>query len=135
MGALLYHQTQRDDIRIGQPLAVFGALASVGLYLLVHHLWGWLPGMFIHSEYGVAQGFYFHAIGLLAALNIFCVTKLTSLRIPGAIDKSVRWLAGGSFTLYLMHMPILLMMKSVFPDFGNAGLRLSMIMAVTLIAC
>lgn len=63
---------------------------------------------------------YFTCLGLLTSINLFAFHALaggSELRLPQTVTRAIRWLAGGSFTLYLVHQPLLVMVSSfVQPD-------------------
>ena len=60
---------------------------------------------------------YFSAVGVLVAASIIGFDLATgdrSIWKPG-FAKALRWLAGGSFTLYLAHLPLLTATEACFP--------------------
>lgn len=72
------------------------------------------------------------AVGV--AIHLIGVRRLTldmSERTEGAIAKSVRWIAGGSFSLYVVHYPTLHLLDATLPetlpgyDFWLLGLTLT----------
>jgi len=81
---------------------------------------------------------YFHLIGLTVAANIIGFAFLTSsLEVwPASIARSIRWLAGASFSLYLMHLPILLAILALFPQVRQTGpgiIAIAAILAIILL--
>ena len=51
------------------------------------------------------------------------------------VESKIRWLANGTFTLYLMHMPIMLLLTSVLPGKAGNPLRGITILALCIAAC
>jgi peptidoglycan/LPS O-acetylase OafA/YrhL len=60
---------------------------------------------------------YFTSLGAMAALNILAFNTLFKdvILFPRWLAKTIQWLAGGSFTLYLLHQPIMVMLSSFAP--------------------
>ena len=102
-------------------------IASIALYIADKL-------MFSHYKLGIfrlveldageaARGFaYLLVIALSLALNIIAFSRL---RFFDGIEKSrfapaVRWLAGGSFTLYIVHQPILTLLRAAFPGIRDS---------------
>jgi len=52
-----------------------------------------------------------HLIGVFALLN----QRSAKPAQAGAFDKTIRWLAGGSFALYLVHFPVLNLLAAYLP--------------------
>ena len=51
------------------------------------------------------------------------------------IESKIRWLANGTFTLYLMHLPVMLMLTSILPGEIDNPLRGVSILILCLIVC
>ena len=62
-------------------------------------------------------GIYFTLIGLATALNIVGFDMLVGDRDiwKNTGGRMVRWLAGGSFSIYLFHLPMVVFMAALFP--------------------
>jgi peptidoglycan/LPS O-acetylase OafA/YrhL len=118
-------------------------VVTVGLYAglraVAHYHPAWKSNMFepfFFSRLYLMQVTYFTSVGLLVAASIIAVANLAGpfsvvARVAG---KQIRWLAGATFTLYLLHQPILLMLVSVFPgDPATLGRALA-IQIATLVA-
>lgn len=62
---------------------------------------------------------YFYLFGLVVAVNIvtaesfFDTTKLDFILIY--FEKTIRYLSGKTFTLYLMHLPIMMLLCVIIP--------------------
>jgi peptidoglycan/LPS O-acetylase OafA/YrhL len=75
-------------------------------------------------------------LGLFVALNLVSAMKLFDAADPDPRwDKAVSWLAGSSFSLYLVHYPALQFWNAVIPQMDGGFLRDGSLLAVTLITC
>jgi peptidoglycan/LPS O-acetylase OafA/YrhL len=74
--------------------------------------------MFNLPSLELASFLNFMLVGLLACTNILCFDALTGDRRfwPRGLEHGIKWLAGATFTLYLVHQPLLAMMAAVRPD-------------------
>ena len=109
----------RPNWRRRTAYAVF--LSTFPLYGALWYCLGQRTGN-MYATYGLAQEclnlFYFMAVGVLVALNILAFDAVAGFKpILGAkTAQTLRWLAGASFTLYLMHQPLLVMASSLVPS-------------------
>ncbi|NQY14220.1 MAG: acyltransferase [Henriciella sp.] len=105
------------------------AVAPVALYFMLHaQSFHWqlhaqtemllgadVMGMLRHSD-TFAWSFI---LGILTSLHILGVAALLQSRevsdSPIAGETSIRWLAGGSFALYLVHFPVMHFMAAILP--------------------
>lgn len=75
-------------------------------------------------------------VGLLVAIHLRAVWRLTreiAMPIAEPVQKVVRWLAGASFSIYLVHYPVMQLAGSVLPaDLPARGL---VILLVVLAVC
>lgn len=100
-------------------IAIF--VLTLPIYVYLRRYYGPMATTMYHG-FGVGQEVinlaYFHAIGLLVSLNILAFASLFGrLKPPPApVGKAIRWTAGASFTLYLVHLPLLLMLRAAFPS-------------------
>ena len=64
---------------------------------------------------------YFTGIGLSIALNIVAMNFIFSKlpRLHSGVARGIRWVAGGSFTLYIAHQPILVMASAILAQFQH----------------
>ncbi len=98
---------------------VWGAsfiLCFVMMHLKPHPLFDmYLPVRF-DAKY-LHSWLYFHVLGALIAMNILGMGIVADrLRdLPKPIERVVRWASGGTFTLYLIHQPLILFMTAVMP--------------------
>jgi peptidoglycan/LPS O-acetylase OafA/YrhL len=85
-----------------------------------------LKPMFDRFEFSTTQFFtigYFFLVGILVSTHLIAFPAIAEFRFLSHIlrktEKFVRWVAGATFTLYLLHLPILIAMASILP--GNHG--------------
>jgi peptidoglycan/LPS O-acetylase OafA/YrhL len=78
---------------------------------------------------------HFYLVGAAVALNILGTWLLTFERDiwSDSATRVIRWTAGASFTLYLMHLPILFAITAWFPQVRQTGPGLLAIGAILLI--
>jgi peptidoglycan/LPS O-acetylase OafA/YrhL len=51
------------------------------------------------------------------------------------LDAAIRWLAGASFSLYLLHYPVLQFTEAMLPEELPQIVRHPLLLAITLIVC
>jgi peptidoglycan/LPS O-acetylase OafA/YrhL len=113
----------------GTPLA-FGAVAlligfeSLGGSLLFEHMnMPWLLSSCSPYDYIVGALVAFFIVGLANA----------SLPMPGAtVERLVRYLAGATFGLYLLHNPLLIFLGTVIPGAADRPVRRILLFGLTL---
>ena len=123
---------------LARPLAIgsksAGALvvASIATFIAVRLALGiGVENMYqtwsLHDE--IVNFIYFHAIGAAIVMNVVGASVLLKNMPPvGArLSAAIRWLAGGSFTLYLVHQPIVFMLATFI---AGRSLGLSALMFV-----
>lgn len=83
-------------------------------------VWNWpyinifLPGTYHVIANSLA---YYLGIALLVSCNIIGLSLLPSKdNVPSWLARSIDWLAGGSFTLYAVHEPLLAFVRATFPN-------------------
>lgn len=144
LGVWLYH---RGAMAFSRPApAAFAFAASLGLYCAALALD--LPGILLAiSNATMGQGqvaalrfsneFAWNGVlGLLVALNLAAAMKLFDPTAPDPRwEKAVSWLAGSSFSLYLVHYPALQFWNAVIPRMDGGLLRDGALLAVTLATC
>ncbi|QDY99929.1 acyltransferase [Nitratireductor mangrovi] len=78
-------------------------------------------------------------LGVLVAVHLAGAAGLSRRRLPRDDVKvpvaSIRWLAGASFSIYLVHYPLLQFLDAVLPAEMASGSRQGLILAATLAAC
>jgi peptidoglycan/LPS O-acetylase OafA/YrhL len=106
---------QANDVRVGLSLMLAGLL----LYVVNKSLGPHSPVMFeLGPVAAMAQSAaYFYIVGISVALSIMGFDILAGERPlwNGRIEGIIRWLAGGSFTLYVTHEPLLALARSISP--------------------
>ena len=113
-------------------------LLFAGLKANAHYNPIWQTNMFEPFKFSVnyfLPVIYYTSIGLLTGISIVAVSNLAGLfaRIVHIAGKQIRWLAGGTFTLYLLHQPILLLLVSYFPGNPDSVRRALLIQLATLV--
>lgn len=73
----------------------------------------------------VASTAYYLVLGVLVAAGIVVFAACTpeSSIWPSALERAVRYCAGASFTLYIMHLPVMVLIAAVWP--GSSGSTLA----------
>jgi peptidoglycan/LPS O-acetylase OafA/YrhL len=118
LGAFTYRIT---NSRFSPPYCLAVFLATPVLYavakLALHDL---KHPIFIWAGYAscVESLVYYTAIALIAALNIFSFSRVFRNLdfIPASLANPIRWVAGGSFTLYLTNEPLFVLAKAMSLD-------------------
>ncbi len=99
-------------------------LATPIIYLGVRHQMAPMSqSMFRHADLSltvITSIAYFHIVGVVFCLNLVAFQQITTRlrKLETAITKykkTIQWLAGATFTLYLIHQPILLMFLAINP--------------------
>ena len=96
-------------------------LATIFVYFFVRHTIG-KHASNMYSSWSLASNLvnflYFLLLGLIASVNILAVSHMSNKRLDILFryEKYIRWLAGSTFTLYLMHQPLLVVMKYILPS-------------------
>jgi peptidoglycan/LPS O-acetylase OafA/YrhL len=95
---------------VGVSIAGYAALKYGGLFEF-HRIYD--PLSVADFTSGVA---YYFAVALLVSLNIISTMLVfgDSDPWPPALKSAIRWFAGGSFTLYVVHLPIVILLTAVF---------------------
>jgi peptidoglycan/LPS O-acetylase OafA/YrhL len=81
----------------------------------------------MYHIHGLAEEFvnflYFSLIGISIVINIVAADALMASRdiFPKKAVASVRWFAGGSFTLYLVHQPLAIMVAALLLPIESNG--------------
>ena len=106
LGVLAYRVSRKNIVGpILGSIFCFGSLALWGAYEVYAWKYGRPIGPKLLSSPPVIQGyiigtfFFFHLIGFQAISSVFA-------RALAVFEKPIRWLAGGTLTLYLFHVPL-----------------------------
>jgi peptidoglycan/LPS O-acetylase OafA/YrhL len=119
MGAATYHGLSIIKIRRGVSALFF--CASIILYFLIWKGLGPIATVpMFHWEDDVHEFYsliYFYSIGAVVSMNILSFDGLFRDRAIWnlALKRCVQFLAGASFTLYLIHEPILALIAATVP--------------------
>lgn len=83
----------------------------------------------------VASFGWFFGIGLIAAANLvgFAILSRGALIWPPRLIRIIRWAAGASFTLYLVHQPLLLCGLTIMPT-AKSSFAVGMVLILLVIA-
>lgn len=121
-------------------LSWIGVLAAPIIYYLVkfHSLHGISPVYEAVSPGALAKSFiYFMMIGGVAAISIVAFASLPDSRqlFPDWSSKLIKWLAGGSFTLYLVHLPVLTFLNALAGGGAHGPVVALSLMLGALVIC
>lgn len=122
------------------PLCIYVASLAIGLpkFLLALTML-WIEPRYVNGLLNFSNEFIWNNfLGLLAAAHFLGVAALyrnageaSRPRLAGAI----RWLAGGSFSLYLLHYPVIQFAEAMMPHGWPQIVRHPLLLAVALVAC
>jgi peptidoglycan/LPS O-acetylase OafA/YrhL len=95
-------------------------VTTILIYLPYHLTFGqpFLLQSKFNLSYSMLRGYgYYYGLGLLICLNFVGFSLMSDMMsgIAAAIARPIRWLAGGTFTFYLMHMPIAVLLCALSP--------------------
>ncbi len=110
------------------------AVAAGGTVWLLKELPDW-PGKVGDAPWFFAGAAISDAIGALgwAAVIWFFNRATGSMRVPDAIYRPTRWLAGHTFSLYLYHAPLVLFVSAVLPPIFVSGLEWAVLAGLLLV--
>lgn len=131
LGVIVWRHATADATT--DPSKVLSWLMAVGsLIVLVTLKFSNLPQFLEYKTYMALQPMSHHdvlvysnevlwnsIIAILIAIHLVGVRRLTINAPPwteGRIARSIRWLAGGSFSLYVVHYPTLHLLDAVLPE-------------------
>jgi peptidoglycan/LPS O-acetylase OafA/YrhL len=154
MGVVLYRVMRRDAGRVATgrwPLAAaagaavlpvmgFGALRLLGgddfLYAQGDAL---AEALGLKQSIGRANLFLWHwVVGALVAVHFYGMAALLGRvhqPVGRVVSSPIRWLAGASFSLYLVHYPLMQALDAVLVGDGANPYRMAFLAAATLIGC
>lgn len=137
-GVLTYKIVSQNSIKTWKTALITMAF-SVVIFAVNKHYISWRVTN-MYNTFNLKQELwnivYFTSIGISIVINLlafsYILKRLKS--IPKFIQKSIKWLAGGSFTLYLVHQPILVLISSFFPpEEANLLQRLATIFSAIIL--
>ncbi len=80
---------------------------------------------------------YFNLIGVAVSLHLIGAASLLR-RVPALFERTgpaIKWLAGGSFTLYLVHQPLILMFSAFLHPVEDHVIEAATLLVACLILC
>jgi peptidoglycan/LPS O-acetylase OafA/YrhL len=120
LGAFTYKLVTSQRLALSRSTAVLSFIGSLGFYGIVKLGFSDYKQALFHLhdiKSSLLVLIYYFGVSLAFALNIFSFSQLDrsfALRPPRFI-AAIRWLAGGSFTLYLVHQPLLTFVAATIP--------------------
>lgn len=141
LGACTYWLTAGRTRHMRTTSALALLAGSVLLYALVRHKTQALLGSEVTVMYypqGLGQSAinlcYYLLIGTAVAMSIVAVHQLADKlpAVPQGIEKCIRYLASGSFMLYLIHQPLLVMLAAAFAYTTTSGVAGALASAAAL---
>jgi len=141
MGAVAYsrYAGSRWEFRRGPSgLAIF-CLANTG-YLCAFAFAGpnvaamYVPHMW---QQEILSAAYYYLVGGVAYFNIVAFARMAGNRpfLLTSVARWIRWGAGASFTLYLMHQPVMVLIGSFVPATNTSLVAAVFVCLTTLAAC
>ncbi|MGE5452619.1 MAG: acyltransferase family protein [Acidobacteriota bacterium] len=144
MGVALYRWLTKTGRRFAEatPTALLwgGLMGSPVLYLLARHFMAPLTqSMFLPVSWDVKTVYtvvYFHLVGLIFSVHLACFYGLSQqyaviATVLTRFKRPIQWTAGATFTLYLVHQPLLLAILAANPlPKGEAAWAYSSVAAV-----
>lgn len=143
IGGLTYYLTCISGIKLSKVMAAVVFIASILFYGVVKYISQGAENIYHYENFAqVSKSIvYFHVVGICVSANIVAFNSFVDEYdiFPKSIANGIRWLAGGSFTLYLAHQPIMTLLQALFPHIrqsailGAVGL-LAVLLAALLLA-
>jgi peptidoglycan/LPS O-acetylase OafA/YrhL len=114
-------------LALGAPHALMAATESV------------LSEAFVENALGFSDEFIWNLLlGICAACHFLGMAHLlrgAPARAPSSAARAIRWLAGGSFSLYLAHYPLLQFLDSVLPSGLEKHSAQALLLGLTFALC
>jgi len=131
-GAVAYYMSKRKTFIA--KFSVFLFFATLILIFILTFIWdfSFFSDKFIYGE----QPLYFSSCfifdwiyGALIAFNIFCFSYMPVLiKMPTIIEKSVKYLSSITFSLYLYHIPMLVLIAALVSYNKNSYFQIVLIL-------
>jgi peptidoglycan/LPS O-acetylase OafA/YrhL len=128
MGVWLYHRLKSAELP-SKTVAVTLAVVPVVIYVVALKLnlpdvikLAMQPDIPGHVLRFSDEYLWNALLGILICAHLYGMTGLLRCQPTVRLDQSLAWLAGGSFSLYLMHYPLLQFFHAALPDLSHAGL-------------
>ncbi len=136
VGVALYHK-----MKTGQTLRTLPAFLCAAIPVFIYALALWLdlpailqttiqPDLPGHALRFSDEYLWNAILGVLVGIHLTGAASLLRGWNPTKSARPAAWLAGASFSIYLMHYPLLHVIHATLPGLGQAGL-----FGLTLLAC
>ncbi|MGI0068989.1 MAG: acyltransferase family protein, partial [Nitrosopumilaceae archaeon] len=125
IGVIVYHCTIKVYLNVRQLEAAALMIFSIMAYLAMKKFFPWklVSDMNEWQNYKneIFSFIYFMLIGSSVFINIISFDRLVGDRKfwNYGFERWIRWLAGASFTLYLAHLPLLILISALLPHIGT----------------
>lgn len=146
LGVLVYRRTREGPVPVRTGLACF----ALPVLLYACYRWSGAPAVLLEATRNllgaetVAVSLRFsdefvssYAIGALVAIH-FVGAHALAHRLRGGfggLERPIRWLAGSTFTIYLLHYPLLRLIGAAIPYDRNSAAAVFLVFAATLAIC
>ena len=122
------------------PVILYGAMHALDVNYFIHGLSTDVLGLMGLTEAaGRAQLFLWHwLVGVLVVVHFIGVAVLLKnipLLAPKSLSNPIRWLAGASFSIYVVHYPVMQAMDAVLVGDAANPYRMAFLAGSTLIVC
>ncbi len=140
LGVVLYHLVEQRKLPQGTMAWALAGLPVLGYVLALTFD---LPGFCENLTTPVAQVFKLRfsdefvwngLLGILVLAHLSGIAGLMRERSFARAEGIARWLAGGSFSLYVIHYPLLQIYKAVLPMIGGLAGD-AFLLSVTFVTC
>lgn len=146
LGALLYKliaSETRDEI--SKAISWLSCLSPVVLYIMfltldlpqnLDNITHYLLGNFSNSLRFSDEFIWNALIGILFSIHLYGISQLMRKSYsPLPYANKTKWLAGATFSIYIIHYPALQFFKGVLPNFSNNIINDITLLSMTLIVC
>tara|TARA_R110002073_G_scaffold129900_2_gene276386 strand:+ start:1526 stop:2632 length:1107 start_codon:yes stop_codon:yes gene_type:complete len=142
LGVYIYKSERFRDISKNLSIVLL-AFSILGIYMYIKYNignWGWnlfenLVGKDLHKEFTFSRHFISdYYFGLVIAMHFVAVRGLCDhfLHIFDSVERPIRLIAGSTFSLYLLHQPLLIFFHSIF-YFENHSLKTYILILVATV--
>ncbi|MFT5525210.1 MAG: peptidoglycan/LPS O-acetylase OafA/YrhL [Pirellulaceae bacterium] len=147
MGVALYHvlntaNGKQSTINIGwlfaiAPAVLYLAALTAGMPKSIMSFSHTILSPSVVQSLRFSDEFIWNAVvGLLFSVHLFGVATIVRSGVPNPrTSKSIKWLAGASFSLYLVHYPVIQYVDAVLPETMITELRHGILLLVTVVVC
>ena len=113
--------------KIGPKAGAIMLMVSALLYASIKILVPGVPNAYHWQSVGQAltSAAWFYAVGIATVINLIgfaAAVPATRTIWPKRLEQGIAWLAGGTFTLYLVHQPVMVFAAAIGPTlFGTSA--------------